>query len=369
MSNENTPVQNAAPTAVATATAPTPAERFVNQLSKELTALAPGEIVSDFQRRLGLNYFTKIDQTLKDLEKKRLAKNEQYREAIPYTWNSVNMQKLALDVVAFTKIGLDPLQPNHINLIPYANNAQGRYDIGFIPGYRGMEIKAKKYGYDVPDEVIVELVYSTDKFKQHKRDKDNHIESYEFEVVNDFDRGEIIGGFYYFSYKDNPTKNRIKVMTMADIMKRQPKKASVEFWGGTKDVWENGKKVGKEEIPGWKEEMCWKTIFRAAYNSITIDSSKIDDAFRRMIEIENDSNIQAIEQEIDENANKGEKLSLVPDEPTVIEVQATSEQQPQPARVEEHKSPTEPNCNISTAGGWYRVSGNPKSPTEPNVPF
>ena len=346
MSNENTPAQNTAPTAVATATAPTPAERFVNQLSKELTALAPGAVVSDFQRRLGLNYFAKIDQTLKDLEKKRLAKSEQYRESIAYTWANINMQKLALDVVAFTKIGLDPLQPNHINLIPYANNAQGRYDIGFIPGYRGMEIKAKKYGYDVPDEVIVELVYSTDKFKQHKRDKDNHIESYEFEVVNDFDRGEIIGGFYYFNYKENPTKNRIKVMTMADIMKRQPKKASAEFWGGSKDVWENGKKT-TVQIDGWKEEMCWKTVFRAAYNSITIDSEKIDDAFRRMIEIENDGAIQALEAEIEENANKGETLTIEAEPVRTIDVQATSEQQPQPARVEEHKSSTEtPNGTI-----------------------
>ena len=339
MSQESTSAQNTAPTAVATATTPTPGERFVNQLSKELTALAPGAVVSDFQRRLGLNYFAKIDQTLKDLEKKRLAKSEQYREAIAYTWANINMSKLALDVVAFTKIGLDPLQPNHINLIPYANNAQGRYDIGFIPGYRGMEIKAKKYGYDVPDEVIVELVYSTDKFKQHKRDKDNHIESYEFEVVNDFERGEIIGGFYYFNYKDNPAKNRIKVMTMADIMKRQPKKASAEFWGGAKDVWENGKKT-TVQIDGWKEEMCWKTVFRAAYNSITIDSEKIDDAFRRMIEIENDGTIQALEVEIEQNANKGETLTIEAEPVQTIDITATSEQ-PQPARVEEHKSSTE----------------------------
>lgn len=340
MSEKNQAVSQPQAQAVATAPQATPSERFINQVTKELTAMSMGDQVSDFQRRLGMNYFVKLDQTLKDLEKKRMAKNEQYREAIAYTWSNVNMQKLALDVMAFTKIGLDPLQPNHVNLIPYANNAQGRYDIGFIPGYRGMEIKARKYGYDVPDEVIVELVYSTDKFKQHKRDKDNHIESYEFEVVNDFDRGEIIGGFYYFSYKENPQKNRIKVMTMADILKRQPKKASAEFWGGTKDVWENGKKVS-QEVTGWREEMCWKTVFRAAYNSISIDSEKIDDAFRRMVELENDGSIQAIEAEIEQNANKGEVLSIA-DQPTVIDVQAITEQpQPQQARVDAHESSTE----------------------------
>ena len=31
-------------------------------------------------------------------------------------------------------------------------------------------------------------------------------------------------------------------MTMKDIMKRRPEKAAGEFWGGTKTVWEKGKK-------------------------------------------------------------------------------------------------------------------------------
>ena len=40
-----------------------------------------------------------------------------------------------------TRIGLDPSQKNHINPIPYKNNAKNKYDIGFIEGYRGIELK------------------------------------------------------------------------------------------------------------------------------------------------------------------------------------------------------------------------------------
>lgn len=282
----------------------TPSQRFVGMVQRELSAMSPGSEMTDFQRRLAMNYFVKLDQTLKDLEKKRMAKSEQYREAIPYTWNSVNTEKLALDVVAFSKVGLDPLQPNHLNLIPYANNSQGRYDIGFIPGYRGLELKAKKYGSEVPDEVIVELVYSTDKFKAIKKDLNNPVESYYFEIMDDFNRGEIIGGFYYFNYFNEPKKNRLKVFTKADIDKRKPKHASAEFWGGEKAKYVNGQKQGTEVIDGWYAEMATKTIMRSAYNSIAIDSEKIDDAFRRMIEIDAEQVEESVAKEIDENANK-----------------------------------------------------------------
>ena len=80
--------------------------------------------------------------------------------------------------------------------------------------------------------------------------------------------------------------DRDRSQNIEDIEKRKPKYASAEFWGGEKDKWENGKKVGKESIAGWYHEMCWKTIYRAAYNSVTIDGKKIDQSFLRMAEIE-----------------------------------------------------------------------------------
>jgi recombination protein RecT len=134
--------------------------------------------------------------------------------------------------VAAVKLGLDPLQPNHINLIPYANKTTQVYDIGMILGYKGLEIKAHKYGLDVPDSTTIELIYSTDKFRPIKKDARTAIESYEFEITNAFERGTVIGGFYYHSYNDNPSKNKLVILSLKDIEKRKPKTASVEFWGG-----------------------------------------------------------------------------------------------------------------------------------------
>ena len=43
--------------------------------------------------------------------------------------------------------------------------------------------------------------------------------------------GEIVGGFGYIEYTE-PTKNKLIIMTIKDILKRKPDKASGEFWGG-----------------------------------------------------------------------------------------------------------------------------------------
>ncbi|MUG45491.1 recombinational DNA repair protein (RecE pathway) [Paenibacillus woosongensis] len=264
-----------------------------------------GEVaLTNFQKRLAQNYFIALDSVLKSTEEKRLKKSEKYRDPLPVTWLNVNMDKLARDVVAYARIGFDPSQPNHINLIPFKNNNTGKYDIGFIEGYRGIELKATKYGLDVPDHVTVELVYSNDRFKPIKKDANNPHEGYEFEIVNAFDRGSIIGGFYFHQYSQTPEKNKLVMMTKKDIEKRKPAHASPEFWGGEKDTWENGRKVGKEAVEGWHEKMCWKTVYRAAFNDITIDSQKIDDDYLRLKQMESDFAEAEVEQEINANANK-----------------------------------------------------------------
>ena len=188
--------------------------------------------------------------------------------------------------------------------MPFKNNHLKKYDIGFIDGYRGLELKAFKYGLDVPSSVVVEVVYSSDKFILRKRDANNKIDSYTFEIVNPFDRGDVVGGFYYLAFKDAPEKNRVVAMTLKDIEKRKPKYASTEFWGGEKDEYKNGKKTGKKEVvEGWFDEMCYKTVCRAAYGSITIDSQKIDDDFLRLKSMEDRYAEAAVEAEIAENAN------------------------------------------------------------------
>lgn len=280
-------------------------ERFMNKVVAEFSASVGAAIaLTDFQKRLAQNYFIALDSVLKTTEEKRLKKSEKYRDALPVTWANVNMEKLARDVVTMARVGYDPAQPNHIHMVPFKNNNIGKYDIVFIEGYRGLELKATKYGLDVPDSVVVELVYSTDKFRPIKKDSKNPYEGYEFEITNPFDRGEIVGGFYYHLYTQSPEKNKLVVMSIKEILKRKPSHASPEFWGGEKDVWENGKKVGKEQVEGWYEKMCWKTLYRAAYNDITIDSQKIDDDYLRLKQMEMEYAEAEIQQEIRENANR-----------------------------------------------------------------
>lgn len=236
-------------------------ERFTNAVVKEFSSNNGSVTLTPFQKKLCQNYFIKVDQTLKDNEKKRMAKAPDKRDVLAFTWENVNMSKLAVDVIAYSSVELDPTQPNHISIIPYKNTANNKFDMGFVIGYRGMEIKAKKYGLEVPSDVVCELVYSTDKFKQFKKDANNPVESYTLEITNDFDRGDVVGGFWYHEFKDSPEKNKIKVFSLRDIEKRKPKYASAEFWGGLKDVWEydqsKGKnvKTGTEKIDGWFEEM------------------------------------------------------------------------------------------------------------------
>lgn len=334
-------------------------ERFTSMVIKEFSAINQGVELTSFQKRLCQSYFVKLDQVLKDADKKRMAKSEQNRDIIPVSWENVNVPKLAMDVVAYSSIGLDPMQPNHLNLIPYKNNSTNKYDIGFIIGYRGCELKAKKYGLDIPDEVVVEVVYKNDKFKQIKKDLNNKIESYIFEVVDDFNRGEIVGGFYYLSFKNNPEKNRVEAWNMADINKRKPAYASVEFWGGEKDKWSNGQKVGKEVVEGWLDEMVYKTMFRAAFNSITIDSQKIDEAYHSILKIESDLKSDNVRKEIIENANKTEigfdEAEVVFDKqlaeaPTNINVQASS---PEPVQQQEQQTQNNGTLFTESQGPTY----------------
>jgi len=290
---------------------PTQSERFMTKVISEFGSNVGEVALTNFQQRLAQNYFIALDSVLKTTEEKRLKKAEKYRDAIPVTWANVNMDKLARDVVAMARVGFDPSQPNHINLIPFKNNNTNKYDIAFIEGYRGIELKSTKYGLDVPDHVAVELVYSSDKFKPIKKDMNNKYEGYEFEIVNAFDRGEIVGGFYYHLFSKAPEKNKLVIMTIKDIEKRKPDHASPEFWGGEKDKWENGKKVGKEQVEGWREKMCWKTVYRAAFTDITIDSQKIDDDYLRLKQMESDLTEAEVAQEIKANAN-GDIIDITP---------------------------------------------------------
>lgn len=292
----------------------TMSERFMNKVVAEFTSGVGDIALTDFQKRLAQNYFISLDSTLRVAEEKR--KKKKNPDPLQVTWQNVNMEQLARNVVSAARVGLDPAQKNHVNMMPFKNNNTNKYDIVFIDGYRGIELKAKKYGLDIPDHVIVELVYSNDRFKSVKKDRNNKYETFEFDIVNDFDRGTIVGGFYYHVFSQSPEKNKLVVFTLKDILKRKPQYASVEFWGGEKDIWKNGKTTGeKEEVEGWYDKMCYKTIYRAAYNDITIDSQKIDDDYMRLRQNEDSFKELEVAQEIDENANS----EFIDVEGTVVE--------------------------------------------------
>ena len=304
-----------------------PSERFTKAVMKEVPTGGEGKVVlSNFQKKLIQNYFIKLDGVLKESEVKRLAKRNQ--DPLEYSWSNVNMNKLAQDVVAYSSVGLDPLQKNHINPIPYKNSKTNKFDITFIEGFVGLELKAKKYGYDVPDDVKFELKYANDTFSIIKKDANNPVEDYTFEIADAFDRGELQGGFYKMIFFNNPEKNKVVVMTRKDIEKRKPAYASAEFWGGEKDKWENGKKVGKEKVEGWEEEMFLKTLKRNCWDKIPIDSEKIDENYHRMLKNDADNVSDRVNREIEENAN-GEIIDIDSEEVPETQQLPSKSEQPQ----------------------------------------
>lgn len=304
-------------------------ERFTTRVVTEFKATSGGIELNDKQKRLISNYFIAVDQTLKMAEEKRLKASEDRRESLAYTWANVQMDSLAIRVVAFSKLGLDPTQPNHLFPIPYKNGTTNKYDITMMMGYKGIEVKAMKYGLDVPKNMVVEVVFQNDDFRPLKKDRNNKVETYEFNIVNPWDRGEIVGGFYYKEFED-PTKNKLEFMSIAEIEKRKPKYASVEFWGGEKPVYKNGSKTNETtKIEGWRYEMVRKTLDRAAYNSITIDADKIDDNYMNVLTAEREATILEASADIENNANKTD-LSFTPHEEVKQEAlpQATTIEMP-----------------------------------------
>ncbi len=320
----------------------TPSQRFTNLVISEFGAATANPIqLSDKQKRLIQGYFIIIDRLLKDAESKRLAKNEsntnhQYDNTIPYDWQHVNMSDLALDAVHAARMGLDMQEEAHLYPIPFANKKKGCYDIAFMEGYAGKQYKAVKYALVPPKAVTIEVVYSSDRFKAIKKSRTNPYDTYEFEITQPFDRGEIVGGFGYIEYND-PYQNELVILTLNDIKKRA-QKGSAEFWGtemtGKKvQIWENGNKTWSN-AEGWLDEMVRKTIVREVYSKkhIPIDPAKLDDDFQYFKERE----VVYAQAEIDEEAAENGNT-------TPIDIHQSAPHELPPAPIEQPMSaPAEP---------------------------
>src|SRR4051812_45630344 len=99
----------------------TQSERFMNMVVKQFSSGVGEVALTEFQKRLAQNYFISLDASLMAAEEKRIGRPNE-RDGLPIVWQNVNMEKLARDVVTYARVGFDPAQKNHINMIPFKNS-------------------------------------------------------------------------------------------------------------------------------------------------------------------------------------------------------------------------------------------------------
>ena len=300
---------------------------------------------TDSQKRLVQGYFIGIDQALKMAEENREKQNKnnsdhRYDNPLEYTWTNVDIgPKMAQNLMHFAKLGLDMTLPNQLSPVFFKDKGKGKYVCAFIPGYEGRRIVAQKYALTPFLTVIAELVYSTDEFIPHKKDRNNKFDTDEFNIKNPFNRGEIVGAFGYV-VRDDERQNELFFLTKDQIDKRKPEKASANFWGGTVNVWEkdqNGKNVKtSKEIAGWYEEMALKTMKNYVYKHITIDPQKVDDNYAGYLNATDSSEARLMD-EVERNANSTviDVEAAAPVKPVQLPEQTVTAKAQQPAPVQQ----------------------------------
>jgi recombination protein RecT len=260
------------------------ADRFTNMVMKQYGSLGTPYVFTQREKQLIRNYFICIDQMLQRTEAERLRKNNsnsdhKYDNNLAYSWKTIDLPQLAQDLAHYARVGLDMMEDNSLFPIPYKSTKGNMYTITLMEGYNGIRLQAEKYALDPFKAVTVEVIFENDVFKPIKKDARNPVEGYEFDIPQPFNRGLPVGVFGYIEF-DDPAKNKLVVFSKEDVMKRKPKYASPEFWGGEKTVYEKGKPV-RTQLEGWLPEMYEKTMKREIYGSKRIprDPAKIDDAY------------------------------------------------------------------------------------------
>lgn len=281
---------------------PTASERFTNMVVNEFQGNIGQLNLNEYQKQLIRNYFIGIDNALKAAETSRSFSKKKANDPT-ITWENVNMNKLAVDVVQNAKMGLDMSVANHLHVVPFKNGKTNKYDLTLMPGYEGLKYIAANFALYKVADIKVELVHENDVFQPTYK---NNIEGYEFKITNPFSRGNVIGGFGYIRY-ENEVHNKLVIMSVEELLKRKPSTASAEFWGGQKDKWEDGKKVGTEQVEGWTNEMLYKTMVRATCKKVTVDPKKINDSYIYVMDTSDnyymEQQEEKVQEEIDENAN------------------------------------------------------------------
>lgn len=256
-------------------------ERFTNAIVSAYSDVAKGVGMTVEQKQLVSNYYIKLDEMFRDPK-------------IDIKWNQVRIPELATTLAHMAKLGLD-MSIGQLSFMPFKKGDTGTYNLAPAISKTGYEYIAKKYGIDPPENVVVELVYETDKFSITKKDFIHDCDSYTFEVVNPFNRGKIVGGFGYLEYKDK-AKNKILVMSEQEILSYRPQRYSNQFWTG-----ENMKK------------MYEKTIAKQILKKVTLDPNKVNgvmDSFDRIETEELNYNAATAQEEINDNMCSGEVIDI-----------------------------------------------------------
>jgi len=275
---------------------PVVSQRFVKEVRRQF-AEEMGESLefSDYQKKLAQHMFLKVDESLKEFEDRRLSKNN---KKTPYTWDNVNMKSLALEAVYKVSLGLDALMKNHVHPVPYYNKHNKNYDIELTTGYKGLIYIAKNYSLDPqPIDIKAELVHENDHFVPLKSNFEREVESYEFEIKNPFDRGQVQGGFGYIQF-NNPELNQLVLVQKEDLEKAE-KAAPMQA------IWDK-----------WREKMQRKTVVRRTVDEIDLDPEKTN--AKALVHEETGHTENKVQREIEENANS-----------EVIDIESPREEKPE----------------------------------------
>lgn len=218
-------------------------DRFTNRVMDCYGDDSNGMEITQQEKDCIKSYFLAIDLALKNSKE-------------GYTWSMVKLDELAPRLKHYARLGLSMDLDNHLFPIPYKSGNSGKITMNLLLGYKGRQYIATKFAVNPPKDFIVHLVGEKDKFTAIYKDANHPNDNYIFET-NPFDKGTICGGFCYVEYEDS-SLNKLTVMSLEEIMKHKPERASNQFWGGA-----------------WKNKMYAKTLVIEACKGIALDPEKI----------------------------------------------------------------------------------------------
>lgn len=250
-------------------------QRFMEKVQDAFNQeLATSKEFTEYEKQLARHLFIRINKQLKTFESKRSNKSK-----LPYKWNNIDLEQLAIDAVHRINLGLDALIPNHISPVPYFSKDKNKYTLNLQIGYKGKDYYRRKAAVEEPKDIRYELVYSNDTFKPIKKDKNNEVEFYVFKPAdNAFDRGDIIGGFGYIVFEDE-TKNKLVTVSEEEFQKSQNIAKSNDFWSK------------------WPDRMRYKTLVHRTTEQLQIDPEKTNAKSFGYVEQEEIDNLKDIEKQ------------------------------------------------------------------------